>query len=129
MKRPLTGTAGWLLAGITFAFGWTPCVGPVLAMILTLAGGAGRVVTGLFLLTVYSLGLATPFFLMALAYGRFAIWSKKMLPYTKFTTVLSGFLLILVGVLLFTDRFRMLTIYLNQMLGGRSLEHLLWGIK
>ncbi|NLY91089.1 MAG: cytochrome c biogenesis protein CcdA [Firmicutes bacterium] len=125
VKKPLTGTAGRLLAGITFAFGWTPCVGPILGMILALAGSSGQVGLGLLLLTVYSLGLATPFFIMALAYGRFYLWSKKILPYTKLITVLSGFLLIVVGVLLFTDRFTMLTIYLNKIMGGRSLEHLL----
>ncbi|HHW12477.1 MAG TPA: cytochrome c biogenesis protein CcdA [Firmicutes bacterium] len=77
LKKPLAGVAGWLLAGITFAFGWTPCVGPILGMILTLAGSAGQITTGVLLLFVYALGLATPFFLMALAYRRFYLWSKK----------------------------------------------------
>ncbi|HHT05802.1 MAG TPA: cytochrome c biogenesis protein CcdA [Hydrogenispora sp.] len=125
LKKPLVGVAGWFLAGITFAFGWTPCVGPILGMILALAGSSGQIATGVLLLLVYSLGLATPFFLMALAYRRFYLWSKKISRYTKVITFLSGFLLIGVGVLLFTDRFTLLSMYLNRVLGGRSLEDLL----
>ena len=126
MKKPLAGVAGWLLAGITFAFGWTPCVGPILGMILTLAGSTGQIATGTFLLFVSALGLATPFFLMALAYRRFYLWSKKISRYTAMITFLSGLLLISVGLLFVTDRFTLLTFYLNKVLGGRSLEDLLW---
>ncbi|HHT49769.1 MAG TPA: cytochrome c biogenesis protein CcdA [Firmicutes bacterium] len=126
IKEPFTGSMGWLLAGITFAFGWTPCVGPILGMILTLAGSSGRIGTGLLLLTVYSLGLATPFFFMALAYHRFYKWTKKILSYSRLITLLTGFLLIVVGILLFTDRFTLLSAYLNRILGGQSLENLLF---
>ena len=125
VRRPLVGVTGWFLAGVTFAFGWTPCIGPILGMILTLAGSSGQIATGVLLLLVYSLGLAAPFFLMALAYRRFYFWSKKILPYTKVITWISGLLLIIVGVLLFTDRFTLLSLYLNRIFGGRSLEDLL----
>ncbi len=125
VRRPLVGVTGWFLAGVTFAFGWTPCIGPILGMILTLAGSSGQIASGVLLLLVYSLGLATPFFLMALAYRRFYFWSKKILPYTKVITWISGLLLIIVGVLLFSDRFTLLSLYLNRIFGGRSLEDLL----
>ena len=125
-KKPLVGIAGWFLAGVTFAFGWTPCVGPILGLILTLAGTSGQIATGVWLLLVYSLGLATPFFLMALAYRRFYFWSKKISRYARVSTFLSGLLLVGVGVLLFTDRFTLLSMYLNRIFGGRSLEDLLW---
>ena len=126
VKRPLTGVIGWFLAGITFAFGWTPCVGPILGMILTLAGSSGQVKTGVLLLLFYSLGLAVPFFLMALAFQKFYHWYKKILPYTKIITFISGLLLLVVGLLLFTDRFRMVSFFLNRVVGGRSFEELLF---
>lgn len=124
-KKPLTGVAGWFIAGVTFAFGWTPCVGPILGMILALAGSAGQIATGVLLLLVYSLGLATPFLFMALAYRRFYLWTKKISRYSQLVTFFSGFLLVTVGILLFTDRFTLLSMYLNKLLGGRSLEDLL----
>lgn len=125
VRQPLVGVTGWFFAGVVFAFGWTPCVGPILGMILTLAGSSGQIVTGVLLLLVYSLGLATPFFLMALAYRRFYFWSKKILPYTKVITWVSGLLLVIVGVLLFTDHFNLITIYLNRIFGGHSFEDFL----
>jgi cytochrome c-type biogenesis protein len=125
LKQPLTGVFGWLMTGVTFAFGWTPCVGPILGMILTLAGSYGQVETGALLLLIYSLGLALPFFLMALAFNRFYGWYKRLFPYTKFLNWLSGLLLVGVGILLFTDRFSLLTLYLNKIMGGRSLEEIL----
>ena len=125
LKQPLTGIFGWLMTGVTFAFGWTPCVGPILGMILTLAGSYGQVQTGALLLLIYSLGLALPFFLMALAFHRFYGWYRRLFPYTKVINWLSGLLLVGVGLLLFTDRFSLLTLYLNKILGGRSLEELL----
>jgi cytochrome c-type biogenesis protein len=125
VKRPLVGVTGWFFAGVTFAFGWTPCVGPILGMILTLAGSSGQLATGVLLLLVYSLGLATPFFFMALVYRRFYFWSKRILPYTKVITWFSGLLLVIVGVLLFTDRFTLITLYVNRFFGGHSFEELL----
>ena len=70
-------------------------------------------------------GFGDAIFLNGPTYRRFYLWSKKISRYTKVITFLSGFLLIGVGVLLFTDRFTLLSMYLNRVLGGRSLEDLL----
>lgn len=126
LKQPLTGVIGWFMTGVTFAFGWTPCVGPILGMILTLAGTYGEVQTGVLLLLVYSLGLAIPFFLMALAFDKFYGWYKRVFPYTKFINLLTGALLLFVGILLFTDRFGMLALFFNKIMGGFFLEEILF---
>ena len=88
-KRTIHGEHGVALGWDYFCFGWTPCVGPILGMILTLAGSSGRIGTGLLLLTVYSLGLATPFFFMALAYHRFYKWTKDP-SHSRLITLLTG---------------------------------------
>lgn len=91
--------------GGTFAFGWTPCVGPILGSILTLAAAHATVGQGAFLLTVFSLGLAVPFLLIALGVGHAAHYIKKITPYLKAISVIGGLLLIILGVLLLTGQF------------------------
>ncbi len=108
MKARPAGSLGAFLAGITFAAGWTPCVGPILGAILTLAGTVGKASTGVWMLLAYSLGLAVPFFLAALALDRFlALFDryKRLLPVVS---TVSGVLMIAVGVLLVTDYFTVL---------------------
>ena len=93
------------LLGVTFAFGWTPCVGPILATILTFAASSATVGTGMFLLIVFSAGLAIPFLLVALAIG----WASKYLvkagKYLNWVSIIGGLFLILLGVFMVTDNF------------------------
>ena len=109
--RP-AGYAGAFLIGMTFAAGWTPCIGPILGSILLYASAKGSAVYGIELLAVYSLGLAVPFFVSALAMNSFLSYSKKLQKYMRVIMVLSGLLLIVFGILLLTNRLRELTGFL-----------------
>lgn len=92
------------VAGILFAFGWTPCVGPILAGILALAATAETLSRGVLLLAVYSLGLGIPFILSAAFLNGFLSLFKGVKGYLRQVEVASGVLLMLVGVLIFTDK-------------------------
>jgi len=96
--------------GAAFAFGWTPCIGPVLGFILTLAAGQESVGQGVWLLGLYSLGLGIPFLLMALSLERFFHVFSRVKQHFKAIEVASGLLLVTVGVLIMFD----LLIKLNQ---------------
>jgi len=101
--RPGSATSSFIL-GATFAFGWTPCVGPILGSILLLASSTGTVWQGAFLLSIFSLGLAIPFLLIAAGVGHATQTIQKLsrvLPYVSF---IGGVMLITLGVLLFTDQ-------------------------
>lgn len=110
---PVRGSLGALLLGITFAAGWTPCVGPVLGSILVYAGMSGTVTKGVILLGVYSLGLAVPFMLAAFSIS----WTVKYLPgfnkYLNLLSVASGIILMIAGALIFFNIFPRLSAYLT----------------
>lgn len=93
------------LLGVTFAFGWTPCVGPILATILTFAASSATVGTGALLLIVFSAGLAIPFLLVAVSIG----WALKNLAgvgkYLNWVSIIGGLFLILFGVFMITNNF------------------------
>ncbi len=108
LKARPAGTLGAFLAGITFAAGWTPCVGPILGSILTLASTVGKASTGLLMLAAYSLGLAIPFFLGALALTRFLALFDRYKRFLPVVSTVSGLLMIAVGLLLVTDYFTIL---------------------
>ncbi len=99
--RPLNA----LLLGATFGFGWTPCIGPILASILLLASTTSTVMQGAFLLTIFSLGLALPFLLIAVGIGHASTSIKKITPILNVISVIGGIFLILLGVTLLTDKF------------------------
>ncbi|MFH1453610.1 MAG: cytochrome c biogenesis protein CcdA [Armatimonadota bacterium] len=103
-KRP-AGYFGSVIIGMTFAFGWTPCIGPILGAILAIAATEGTVWFGMLLLFVYSLGLGIPFILSALAFNFFLSYSKKIFKYMNKIVFASGILLMLVGVLVFFNFF------------------------
>ncbi len=103
---------GAFAIGFAFAFGWTPCIGPILGAILLLAAQVGTVRVGLMLLVVYSLGLAVPFLLTTLALDRFARFYSGFRKHLHQVEVFSGALLVLVGVLLLTHRFSLISNYL-----------------
>ncbi len=95
---------GSVFVGMAFATGWTPCIGPVLAAILVYAGSLETISSGIFLLTFYSLGMAIPFLITALAIGKFTLYFGKFSKYLKLVSLLSGMLLIITGILIFTNK-------------------------
>lgn len=105
------GYLGSLIVGVTFAIGWTPCVGPILGSILSLAGTAETVQRGMGLLTAYSAGLALPFFLSSLALGPFLKFFERYAPLVRVVERVAGVILIAVGILVFTNYFVVLNAY------------------
>lgn len=104
---------GSFAVGFAFAFGWTPCIGPILATILVLAGAQQTVWKGIVLLAVYSLGLAVPFLLTSLGVDRFLAFYSRFRKHLHTVEVLSGILLIAIGVLIFLNNLRLLSGYLS----------------
>jgi cytochrome c-type biogenesis protein len=102
--RP-AGYIGALFVGITFAAGWTPCIGPILGSILTLASVSQTATTGIAMLAAYSLGLAIPFFISSLAIHRFLILFDRFKRFIPVVTRLSGIILMALGLLLVTGYF------------------------
>ncbi len=98
------GLASSFLLGFGFAFGWTPCIGPILAAVLAMAATAETIARGVFLLAVYSAGLAIPFLLTALGIGRFLNFYQRFRRHLHAVEVASGALLLVVGALIFTNR-------------------------
>ena len=111
-RKPL-GYVGSSVAGVVFGAAWTPCIGPILGAILTLAATRSSIAQGTALLGVYTLGLALPFLLTALALDRFLVWFQRFRPYLVWVERISGVLLILLGILLVTDRFTLLANWLQ----------------
>jgi cytochrome c-type biogenesis protein len=110
---PKRGAGGASLLGIAFAFGWTPCIGPILAGILAVAATRDTVAQGMFLLAVYSAGLAIPFLLTSLGVGRFLKFYGRFKRHLHAVEVGSGVLLVLIGVLIALNRFTILSGYLG----------------
>lgn len=100
------GYIGTFAIGMTFAAGWTPCIGPILGSILLFASAKGSAVYGIKLLSVYSLGLAAPFFISSLAINSFLSYSKKFQKYMRVIMIISGILLIAFGVIMLTNRLK-----------------------
>ena len=96
------GLLGALVLGLAFAFGWTPCIGPILAGILTLASTKQTVTQGMFLLATYSAGLGIPFLLTSLALNRFLTFYSRFKRHFHAVEVVSGALVVAVGVLILT---------------------------
>lgn len=111
--KPL-GYLGTVLVGVTFGAGWTPCIGPVLGSILTIAATRGSVTDGVGLLLVYSLGLAIPFLLAALLLQRFMGSMKRIGPWLPWISRISGALLLIIGVMMLTGTFSTLTALLAR---------------
>lgn len=103
------GYFGTFIVGMTFAAGWSPCVGPFLGTILVYAGSKGSMIYGLKLLTVYSFGLAIPFFLFSLGINVYLAHSPKIFKYMRIITIASGAILIIFGILLLADKIRVLS--------------------
>lgn len=101
IERVQPGPSGALFLGVAFAFGWTPCVGPVLGSILLLAGGQGTVTAGALLLLLYSLGLGVPFLAAALFLDRFGSVSGWLRQHATAINTSGGALLVAMGTLVF----------------------------
>lgn len=110
------GYLGTALVGVAFAAGWTPCIGPILGTILTLAATAERVRDGVGLLAVYALGLGLPFFLAAIGTTTFLTLFARFRRFLRPVSLVSGALLVCVGVLIFTNYLAILSSYLNRLL-------------
>lgn len=115
-RRKPAGLFGAMIVGVAFAFGWTPCIGPILAAILAIAGSQHTVTQGVELLAAYSLGLGIPFIATALAIDRFFAAFARIRRYYGVVETASGVLLITVGVLIFTNRFTVIAQYLSPYL-------------
>lgn len=103
---PAGGTdLGAFLIGLIFAFSWTPCVGPVLAGILAMAGSATEIRQSITLLAAYSAGLALPFLLAAVSYDLAKSWFKQLGKHVRVFEILGGVLLLVLGLLLVTGQF------------------------
>lgn len=100
---------GAFIIGFAFAFGWTPCLGPILTAILTIAGEQDTLVRGIMLLAVYSLGLAVPFLLTSLGIERFLKFYSRFRSHMHALEVASGGLLIALGILLVIGRFSLIS--------------------
>jgi cytochrome c-type biogenesis protein len=103
IREKPAGYVGSFVVGVTFAIGWTPCVGPILGAILSLAGTAETVGRGIGLLVAYSAGLGVPFLVSAVALGAFLRFFKRYRPFIPVVERAAGVLLIAVGVLVYTN--------------------------
>ena len=111
-QRPLT-SAGALLVGAAFAFGWTPCIGPILAGILALASTQQTIGQGILLLAAYSLGLGLPFLAASLGVQAFLKVFNRFRRYLRVVEILSGLLLLGIGLLIMANRLALLSQYLT----------------
>ncbi|PHZ84351.1 cytochrome c biogenesis CcdA family protein [Paremcibacter congregatus] len=108
------GLIGAYVIGLAFAFGWTPCIGPILATILTLAATQEHFSQGVALLAVYSLGLGVPFILASVAINRFLATSARLRRHMRVVEYIIGALLIVTGVAIFTGSLQNLGFYLIE---------------
>lgn len=113
-SRPL-GLLGSYVVGLAFAFGWTPCIGPILAAILFVASQQETVGQGVLLLSAYSAGLGIPFIMSGLAINSFFAAFSRLRLYMRAVEYVAGALLVGVGILLMTDRLTLLAGYFTRM--------------
>jgi cytochrome c-type biogenesis protein len=101
-----------LLVGIGFGFGWSPCIGPILGSVLALASLETTLMKGVILLSIYSIGLAIPFILSGLYITKFLVFSKKTRMHIVKIQKISGYILLVTGVLIVTGKLQTLGFYL-----------------
>lgn len=114
LQQKPPGLLGAYLIGLAFAFGWTPCIGPILAGILAIAGTQESVQQGIVLLAFYSLGLGLPFLLAGVAINHFFQFFTRMRQHMHRVEIFSGALLVLVGTMIMMGSFNQLSIWLIQ---------------
>ncbi len=124
LNRKPMGFLGSTLVGMTFAAGWTPCIGPVLGSILLMAGTSSDLQRGVILLAAYSAGLAVPFLLVAVALDAFRDWFQRFRRWMPWVQRISGGILIVIGVLLVTGEFSRLVSVLQAITPAFLLKRL-----
>ena len=112
------GLLGGYVLGLVFAFGWTPCIGPILAAILALAGSGETVASGAFLLFVYSLGLGIPFLLAAAFAPAFLGWSRRFRTHLPTVEKAMGAFLVVTGVLFITGQMTAISYWMLEAFPG-----------
>lgn len=118
IQRKPAGYLGSFLVGLTFAAGWTPCIGPILASILLVAATEDEVLHGIALLLTYSMGLAIPFFLSSLALHQFLVAFNRYKKYIRIFEIITGMLMVIVGVLIFTNNLSVFQRYFDMLVRG-----------
>lgn len=103
------------LTGIAFGFGWSPCIGPVLAVILFWAARAESMLKGVLLLTAYGIGLGAPFLIIALGFEKIVPWLKRKAHLSRIFNSLAAILIILVGILLLIGQWQAVSIWLIRL--------------
>ena len=114
VDRKPAGFVGAYVIGLAFAFGWTPCVGPVLAAILFVAGSEGSALHGAALLAVYSFGIGVPFLLAAIFASRFLGWAARFKRHMHKVEMAMGALLVLTGILFVTGQMSVISYWLLE---------------
>ncbi|MCZ8513697.1 cytochrome c biogenesis protein CcdA [Paenibacillus filicis] len=109
------GYIGSFLLGLAFGTGWTPCVGLALSSILLLAGSSETLYQGIFLLSVYSLGLGVPFLIISLLLTYSLNIVKKINKILPYLSVINGWIMVVMGLLLFTGQFQKISAWLAQL--------------
>ena len=112
-NKPL-GLIGSVLIGVVFAAAWTPCIGPILASILFIASTMHKTVLGAELLFIYAMGLAVPFFISSVSLNLFLSAFKRIRPFIKTISVISGVFLIAVGILIFFNYLSVISLYFGN---------------
>ena len=118
------GEWGAPVMGMAFAFGWTPCIGPVLAAVLTLAGDSHTLGRGEAMLVAYSLGLGVPFILAGVAFGRLTGVFNFARRHVRAINLVSGVLLAGLGILLLSDNLHLLSTWFSDLLRALGLGRL-----
>jgi cytochrome c-type biogenesis protein len=104
-----TGFSGAFLLGAALGFGWTPCIGPILASVLALAASKTSVTYGMYLLFIYSMGIAVPFLAAALLIEGASIKIRRILKHIKVIKIITGLIMVITGILLYTGYFERLS--------------------
>ena len=112
---------GAYFVGLTFAFGWTPCVGPILSAILFLAAGQDTAGQGVYLLLAYGLGMTVPFIICAIFINHFIQWLKKFRRYLGLIEKITGAALVLFGILIATNKISILAEWMFVVVPGFRL--------
>ena len=113
---------GAFTLGATFGFAWTPCVGPVLAAILFWVSSQNSLVEGLLLLVLFAIGLGMPFVLIGLAFDKFWPMFRRINKYAFLLNRVAGVILIIFGVLIFTNNFSVISAYILERLGSLAFS-------
>ena len=103
-----------LLVGVAFGFGWTPCIGPILGSILTLAAIEENFNRSILLLSFYSLGLAIPFIISGVLINKFIFFSKSIKKYVSAITKIGGIILLLTGIAILTNQLQILGFFILE---------------